>query len=231
MPRHRWRLQTQSNCSASHVPGSRPTQIVKDEALDLFGKNSWKEPCPFLRRTPHIRVRPANSGPEKGETTMKNTMLVALAAGILSVPGAMEAQQIRIQPQPRQFQPRQTNNATPANRLRHAATYNSRPEGVHINPDYFASHYGNAHPFHFSDDPFRQIGGELYFNFNGGWFGVIGTVPGNWGLQADSFYVGLGEDGNYYLYNARFPDMALQLTFVENPGDDQVSDDGDPGDE
>jgi hypothetical protein len=162
---------------------------------------------------------------------MKKTMLVALAAGILSVAGAMEAQQIRFQPQPRpqpqprQAQLRQTNNAKPENRMRNAVTYNSRPGGVHINPDYFASHYGNAHAFHFSDDPFRQIDGELYFNFNGGWFGVMGPVPGNWGLQADYFYIGIGGDGNYYLYDAQFPDMAIQLTFVQNPGDDQADED------
>jgi hypothetical protein len=160
---------------------------------------------------------------------MKKTMLVALTAGILSVVGAMEAREIRIQPQPqpRQSQPRQTNNASPGNRMRQAKAHNSRPGGVHINPDYFASHYGNAHAFRFSDDPFRQVGGELYFNFNGGWFGVTGPVPGNWALQADYFYIGLGGDGNYYLYDAQFPDVAVQLTFVQNPGDDQTGDDGD----
>lgn len=113
---------------------------------------------------------------------------------------------------------------TPA--MRHAMTYNTRPGGVHIHPQYFATHYGRDHGFHINGG-FRLFGAEYYFNWNGGWFGVIGTVPGNWALQSDYLYIDVGDDGNYYLYNAQYPDLAVQLTFVQNVGDDQADTDQD----
>jgi len=113
-----------------------------------------------------------------------------------------------------------------------ARTYNSRPGGVHINPGYFAAHYGHAHGFHCSSNcDLRAFGGERYFNVNGGWFGIIGQIPGNWAFQTDYLYIGIGDDGNYYLYDAQFPDVAVQLTFVQNIGDDQAGADEDQGDE
>jgi hypothetical protein len=127
---------------------------------------------------------------------------------------------------------------TPA--MRHAMTYNNRPGGVHINPAYFATHYGPSHGFHFAnyaggacigDCGLRLFGGEWYFNWNGGWFGLMGPMPGNWGFQTDYLYIDIGDDGNYYLYDAQFPDMAVQLTFVQNLGDDQAGADQDQGDQ
>jgi len=117
---------------------------------------------------------------------------------------------------------------TPA--MGHARTYNTRPDGVRINPEYFATHYGYAHGFHFGicggpgvvDCNFRVFGGEWYFNWNGGWFGIMGQMPGNWGLQTDYLYIAAGDDGNYYLYDAQFPGVAIQLTFVQDVGDDQA---------
>jgi hypothetical protein len=124
--------------------------------------------------------------------------------------------------------------------MSHAMTYNTRPGGIHINPDYFATHYGRAHGFHFTnyaggpcigDCGFRVFGGEWYFDFNGGWFGIVGQLPGNWAFQADYLYIDIGDDGNYYLYDAQFPDMAVQLTFVQNIGDDQAGADQDQGEQ
>ena len=110
-------------------------------------------------------------------------------------------------------------------------TYNTRPGGVHINPEYFDTHYGRAHTFHFTnyaggpcigDCGLRVFGGEWYFDFNGGWFGIVGPLPGNWAFQTDYLYIDIGDDGNYYLYDAQFPEAAVQLTFVQNIGDDQA---------
>jgi hypothetical protein len=123
---------------------------------------------------------------------------------------------------------------------RHAMTYNTRPGGVHINPAYFAAHYGYAHGFHFAnyaggacigDCGLRAFNGEWYFNWNGGWFGIMGQMPGNWGFQTDYLYIDIGDDGNYYLYDAQFPDVAVQLTFVQNIGDDQAGADQDQDDQ
>jgi len=125
---------------------------------------------------------------------------------------------------------------TPA--LRHAMTYNTRPNGIHIRPEYFAGHFGSAHWFHFNGwGPgcptcgFIQFHGEWYFNLNEANFGVMGPIPGNWKLATDYLYVDVGDDGNYYLYDAQFPDVAVQLTFVQNLGDDQAGADQDNGDQ
>jgi hypothetical protein len=121
---------------------------------------------------------------------------------------------------------------TPA--LRHAMTYNTRPNGVHILPDYFAGHFGATHGFHFigwgpgcPTCGFTPFHGEWYFNWNGANFGLMGQIPGNWALATDYLYVDIGDDGNYYLYDTQFPDLAVQLTFVQNLGDDQAGADQD----
>jgi hypothetical protein len=112
--------------------------------------------------------------------------------------------------------------ASPA--MRRAMTYNNR-HGIHIDPAYFATHYGREHVFRFprysgrvciGDCGFIVFGEELYFNLNGGWFGIIGPTPGNWAFQTDDLYIDIGDDGNYYLYDAQFPGVAVQLTFVQN---------------
>jgi hypothetical protein len=122
---------------------------------------------------------------------------------------------------------------TPA--LRHAMTYNTRPDGVHINPAYFASYYGRDHGFHFTTwSPacptcgFTLFQGEYYFSWNGGNFGVMTPIPNYWALASDYLYIDIGDDGNYYLYDTQYPGVAVQLTFVQNLGDDQAgADQGD----
>lgn len=110
--------------------------------------------------------------------------------------------------------------ATPA--LRHAMTYNTRPGGVHVNPAYFAVHYGREHTFRYTECGLRVVGAEWYFNFNGGWFGIMGEMPSDWAPGSDYLYIDIGDDGNYYLYDTQYPDLAVQLTFVQNVGDDQA---------
>jgi hypothetical protein len=124
---------------------------------------------------------------------------------------------------------------TPA--IRHAMTYNARPGGIHISTDYFAGHYGRDHRFHFDGwnaacaaCNFTVVGGEWYFNWSGGNFGVVAPIPGYWALATDALYIDIGGDGNYYLYDTQFPGVAVQLTFVQNPGDDQAGADQDTGD-
>lgn len=126
-------------------------------------------------------------------------------------------------------------NVTPV--MRRAMTYNTRPGGVHMLPDYFAGHFGYSHGFHFigwgPNCPtcgFTLFNGEWYFTWNGGMFGVMGPIPGNWALATDYLYIDIGDDGNYYLYDSQFPDFAVQLTYVQNMGDDQAgADQGDEG--
>jgi hypothetical protein len=118
--------------------------------------------------------------------------------------------------------------------MRHAMTYNSRPGATHIDPEYFAAQYGYANRLHFTNyagwpcvGDCVVFGGEWYFYRSGGWFGIMGQMPGNWAFQTDYLYIDIGDDGNYYLYDAQFPDVAVQLTYVHNIGDDQAGDGGD----
>jgi hypothetical protein len=117
--------------------------------------------------------------------------------------------------------------------VRHPSVNVSR--SVRINPDYFASHYGREHGFHFNGwGPgcptcgFTLVNSRWYFNWNGGYFHVLNPFPSSWALASDYLYIDIGDDGNYYLYDAQFPGVAVQLTFVQNPADDQ--DDQDQGD-
>ena len=123
-------------------------------------------------------------------------------------------------------------NMTPENRPYNNVQQGSHAGGTHINPSYFATHYGSAHGFHFNDPANCCVlrGTKWYFTWNGGWFGMMGQFPSAWAVGTDYLYIDQGDDGNYYLYDAQFPGAAIQLTFVQNIGDDQAGDDQDQGD-
>jgi hypothetical protein len=177
---------------------------------------------------------------------MKKRILVTLTAVVLSSAGAMEAQVVRVQRELRRPEPqseqrwrsepgnrseRPARNVPPEKRMRRAMANHTRSGGAHINPEYFAAHYGYTHGFHFTDCGRTVFGGELYFNWNGAWFGIMGQLPGNWAFQTDYLYIGIGDDGNYYLFDAQFPNVAVQLAFVQNIGEDQAGADQDDGDQ
>jgi hypothetical protein len=100
---------------------------------------------------------------------------------------------------------------------------------LRIRSDYFAANYGVNHPFHFlsSGPPYVvRYGDEWYWQVNGAYFGLMGPLPGTWNAALDDLYIDLGEDGNYYLYDRAQPDLAIQLTFVQAVGDDQIDSSG-----
>jgi len=120
---------------------------------------------------------------------------------------------------------------TPA--FRRARVYNTRNNGLHITPEYFAANFGVSHPVHFPSTgspyfvPYR---GEWYCQVNGAYFGVMGPLPNAWNTAIDNLYIDIGDDGNYYLYDSAQPDFAIQLTYVQRMGDDQADypDSGNP---
>ena len=128
------------------------------------------------------------------------------------LPPAQEYRQSNVAPESRSY------NNVGENRPNIGANH-ANGGGVHINPEYFASHYGSDHRFHFGGCDRRLFGGEWYFYWNGGWFGIMGALPEAWG---DDFYIGMGSDGNYYLFDSEIPAFAVQLTFVQDIGDDQA---------
>jgi len=121
--------------------------------------------------------------------------------------------------------------------LEHAMHYNQiHSDGSwrwRLVPAYAAATFGPAHTFRFTS-AFLVVGGEHYFwlpglNGNGFvWFGVLGPFPDNW-LLTDTFYVDYGDDGNYYLYDALNPGVAIPLSAADNAGDDQAGADDDDG--
>jgi hypothetical protein len=108
-------------------------------------------------------------------------------------------------------------------------TYTRRPEAVNrprnVQPE--NRPYNNVQTGSHSSPGLTQFNGGWYFNSDKGNFSLMGPIPGNWALATDSLYVDVGDDGNYYLYDAQFPNVAVQLTFVQNIGDDQAADDQD----
>jgi hypothetical protein len=120
---------------------------------------------------------------------------------------------------------------TPA--FRRARVYNTRINGVHVSPEYFATNFGMNHQFHFpSAGPpyFVLYQGEWYCQVNGTTFGVMGALPAAWNVAMENLYIDIGDDGNYYLYDTNQPNIAIQLTFVQAKGDDQADypDSGNP---
>lgn len=95
---------------------------------------------------------------------------------------------------------------------RRTAIAGVRRHGGHIDSNYFASEYGRAHTFSFGNlgaSFTTNLNGELYFHLNGGDFGVVTPIPSAWRLAFDSLYIDIGDDGNYYLYDSQFPDVAV----------------------
>jgi hypothetical protein len=119
---------------------------------------------------------------------------------------------------------------TPA--MTNAMRYNQvRPDGTwhwRLFPAYTAAVFGSSHTWHFANG-FVVVGGESYFwlpGLNGAgrvWFGILGPFPDNW-LLTDPLYLDFGDDGNYYLYDALYPGIAIPLSAGDNAGDDQTGD-------
>ena len=62
------------------------------------------------------------------------------------------------------------------------------------------------------------------------WVGIIVPLPENWESD-NNFYISVGGDGNFYLFNYAFPDFAIQVTALDTMGDDQSVDQNDPNDQ
>jgi hypothetical protein len=117
--------------------------------------------------------------------------------------------------------------------IANAMRYNQiRPDGSYrwrLFPAYTEAMFGQSHTFAITGG-FVVVGGEGYFWLPGlpgngpVWFGVLGPIPDNWVLVSDPLYVDQGDDGNYYLYDALYPGLAIPISAGNNAGDDQVPD-------
>jgi hypothetical protein len=138
---------------------------------------------------------------------------------------------------------------TPA--IHRAMRYNQvRANGSYrwrLSNGFIADRFGNSHLFHIHGTDWVTFGSpfnyglsfapEAYFQLPGSalyppaWFGVLGPFPSNWMLGADDLYIVVGDDGNYYLCDATYPGVEIQVAAVQNVGDDQSVDPADPDDQ
>jgi len=116
-----------------------------------------------------------------------------------------------------------------------------------LNNGYIADRLGSTNWFHIHGTDWVSFGSpinfglsyapEAYFQIPGStifppmWFGVLGPFPSNWMLGTDHLYVVVGDDGNYYLCDAAYPGVEIQVAAVANVGDDQSMDPNNPEDE
>jgi hypothetical protein len=135
--------------------------------------------------------------------------------------------------------------------IHRAMRYNQvRADGSYrwrVNDKYIADRFGSSNRFHIHGSDWVNFGSpfnyglsyapEAYFQLPGSalfppmWFGVLGPFPSNWMLGTDDLYVVVGDDGNYYLCDAAYPDVEIQVAAVANVGDDQSIDPNDPEDQ
>jgi hypothetical protein len=87
-------------------------------------------------------------------------------------------------------------------------------QGYRVPDDKFSLYFGPEHTFRINSLPYRMVGSEPQFQYNGYWMTVVDPWPESWSdtwYDADDVYVRY--DNGYYLYNTRYPDVGLSLRF------------------
>ena len=91
--------------------------------------------------------------------------------------------------------------------------------GYRVPDERFRVYFGPTHYFHIYSLPIVYVGGYPEFQYNGYWFELLDPVPEYWGpdwYQTDDVYVNYDpNDGGYYLYDTRYPDVRLAIEFAE----------------
>jgi hypothetical protein len=87
-------------------------------------------------------------------------------------------------------------------------------QGYRVPDDKFSLYFGPEHTFRINSLPYRMVGSEPQFQYNGYWMTVVDPWPESW---ADTWYdsddVYVRYDNGYYLYNTKYPDVGLSLRF------------------
>jgi hypothetical protein len=85
--------------------------------------------------------------------------------------------------------------------------------GYRIPDDRFRGSFGPSHDFRISGLPILVVGGFPRFQYQGYWFSPVDPWPSDWGndwYDNDDVYVNYVDNG-YYLYNSRYPDVAIAI--------------------
>jgi hypothetical protein len=132
-------------------------------------------------------------------------------------PEEKNARQQESNPKPQEKNARQQNNYKEENRAQeqHAQETKSNNEQDHargngggrIPEDRYKANFGRDHRFHVTEGNYR----DRRFQYGGYSFGFVDAWPGNWLYTQDVYVVEI--NGVYYLCNASYPGMNLELSF------------------
>ncbi|MFZ0360023.1 MAG: hypothetical protein WAL58_06260 [Terriglobales bacterium] len=102
----------------------------------------------------------------------------------------------------------ENNNAKPAEKNAKQGQQTAGNRGGQIPADKFKAHFGQSHTFRVSQSDYNNH----RFQYGGYSFGFEQPWPSNW-LYTQNVYV-IEIDGVYYLCNASFPGVNLELSFT-----------------
>ena len=99
-------------------------------------------------------------------------------------------------------------NAKPAQEQHAQAKPAAQAQRGRIPDDRFKANFGHGHTFRVSQGDYNN----RHFQYGGYSFGFVGVWPSNW-LYTQNVYV-VEIDGVYYLCNASYPGVNLELSFA-----------------
>jgi hypothetical protein len=86
--------------------------------------------------------------------------------------------------------------------------------GYRVPAERFRGYLGPSHRFRIYGLPFLVVGGYPRFQYEGYWFSPVDPWPEYWGndwYDNDDVYVNYVDNG-YYLYNSRYPSVAIAIS-------------------
>src|SRR5262245_33910827 len=86
--------------------------------------------------------------------------------------------------------------------------------GYRFPDDQATMYFGPEHTFRLGTLPYRMVGNEPRFQYNGYWMTVVDPWPEKWPenwYTSDDVYIRY--DNGYYLYNTKYPDVGMTLRF------------------
>jgi hypothetical protein len=87
--------------------------------------------------------------------------------------------------------------------------------GYRIPDDRYRGYFGQDHGFRIYGLPFMVVGGYPRFQYEGYWISLVDPWPEYWGndwYDNDDVYVAYVDNG-YYLYNRRYPNVGIAISF------------------
>jgi len=87
--------------------------------------------------------------------------------------------------------------------------------GYRIPQDRYRGYFGPQHSFRISGLPYAVYGGYPRFQYEGYWITLRDPWPESWSndwYDNDDVFIDYRDDG-YYMFNRRYPDVAIAISF------------------